>query len=83
MFCYLVYGFVCFRFLESEGIFERMRDCPPDGPDPSRDRDEGCTENDDEDRWKDASPQLSDKWVPEVKEVGAHCCAPESRKDLE
>ena len=33
----------------------------------------GCTENEDKRGQRDVGPQLLDKWVLEVEEVGAHC----------
>ena len=67
-----VCGFVCFSLLESEGVSERAGDPLPEGSDPSRDRNEGYTKKDNECRGKNASPQLSDEWVPEVEEVVTH-----------
>ena len=67
-----VRGFVCFSLLESEEISEWAGDSPPEGSNPSRDRDEGCTEEDNERGREDAGPQSSDEWVPEVEEVGTH-----------
>lgn len=51
-----VRGFIRFGLLETEGVPERTRESVPDGPDPSGDRDEGCTEKDNQRGWKDASP---------------------------
>ena len=70
--CFLVRGFVRFGSFEIERISERTRGFLPNGPDLFRDRDEGCTDKDNERGWKDASPQLPGKWIPEVEEVGTH-----------
>ena len=67
-----VCGFVCFSLFESEGVSERAGDPLPEGSDPFRDRDEVYTKKDNERRGKNASPQLSDEWVPEVEEAGTH-----------
>lgn len=67
-----VRGFVCFGLLEGERVSERAGDSLPEGPDPSRDGDEGYTKKDNECGRNDAGPQLPDEWIPEVEEVGTH-----------
>lgn len=68
----LVYGFICLGLLKGKGVSERAREPPPGRLDLSWDWDEGRAEKDSERGRKDASPQLSDEWVPKIEEVYTH-----------
>ena len=81
-FTLFVRDFIRFSLLEGEGVSERAGDPVPNGPDPSRDRNEGCTKEDNECEGKDAGPQLPDEWVPDIEEVRTHSLEYERRRWL-